>query len=262
MNLLKCYMCSQPAITVEHVPPKCLFPQMKETNGVDFRRNLITVPACNLHNCSKSNDDEFLMVAIAGIIGNNSIGYNHYAHGKVQRALVRSSGKLLENVFTKKYCVNIQVDKNKFIKAIAGTPDIQRLHKCFEHIAMGLFFHDYGHTFSGKIHLISAFLHSQDKDYEILKAFIKEKEPSELIQQRRGSNPQWGQPDLLGLFTLKLCFYENVTVYASFQKDSIDIENSFLYKIAQISDSIQLTVNEKVFSFSKEFIKKHQIWAK
>ncbi len=49
----KCAYCGQPATSRDHVPPKCIFPEN--------RHNLITVPACENHNQSKSNLDELLM---------------------------------------------------------------------------------------------------------------------------------------------------------------------------------------------------------
>ena len=54
----KCYYCGEPAMSEEHVPPKCLFPEQKDT-GKDYRKNLITVPSCDKHNAGKSCDDEF-----------------------------------------------------------------------------------------------------------------------------------------------------------------------------------------------------------
>ena len=56
-----CYMCDSYAVTVEHVPPACLFPEKKDSKDIDFRKNLITVPSCEIHNSKKSDDDEFLM---------------------------------------------------------------------------------------------------------------------------------------------------------------------------------------------------------
>ena len=106
-------MCEQKATSVEHVPPKCLFPEYKDTQR-DLRLNLITVPSCDDHNGKKSRDDEFLMVSLAGIIGNNSIGYQHY-RGKIQRALKRTSYKLLEKVFLSRKLVKIS-DENKKLK--------------------------------------------------------------------------------------------------------------------------------------------------
>lgn len=52
-----CYMCDLSATSVEHVPPKCMFPEFKDAK-VDLRRKLITVPSCDDHNAKKSRDDE------------------------------------------------------------------------------------------------------------------------------------------------------------------------------------------------------------
>jgi len=48
-NRRQCYMCSDPATGVEHVPAKCFF-----TKGQ--RENLITVPSCELHNNATSKN--------------------------------------------------------------------------------------------------------------------------------------------------------------------------------------------------------------
>lgn len=88
-------------ISLDHVPPRSLFPESREVGGKDYRVNLITVPSCELHNSAKSHDDEFLMVSLSGIIGNNSIGYRHKL-GKVDRAIRRSSNRLLDKVLLQK----------------------------------------------------------------------------------------------------------------------------------------------------------------
>ena len=32
--------------------------------GIDYRKNLITVPACDAHNLQKSKDDEYLQLLV------------------------------------------------------------------------------------------------------------------------------------------------------------------------------------------------------
>jgi hypothetical protein len=44
-----CYRCESIATSREHVPPRNLFPEARETECVDFRINLITVPSCDAH---------------------------------------------------------------------------------------------------------------------------------------------------------------------------------------------------------------------
>lgn len=51
---ITCYMCEKPATSVEHIPPKCLFPEQKDLpGGADLRKQLLTVPACDEHNLKK-----------------------------------------------------------------------------------------------------------------------------------------------------------------------------------------------------------------
>jgi hypothetical protein len=58
-------MCEMAATSREHVPPLCIFPEMKDMqDGTDYRQNLITVPACDAHNLKKSADDEYLQLIL------------------------------------------------------------------------------------------------------------------------------------------------------------------------------------------------------
>src|SRR2546423_14667988 len=85
----KCYMCEQPGVTTEHVPPKAFFPD-------DRRFNLITVPSCWRHNESNSKDVEYVRNVITGSWGVNSVGE------EVQQKSFRSfdkSPKLLRQTF-------------------------------------------------------------------------------------------------------------------------------------------------------------------
>src|SRR5690606_5165349 len=130
-----CYMCQNSATSSEHVPPQCIFPEKKDANQ-DLRKNLITVPSCEEHNQRKSHDDQFLMVSLAGLIGNNSIGFQHF-NGKIQRALKRTSYKLLEDVFLKKKLIKFEAENN-FMEVLWGTPDYERLVRCFKNIGYGI----------------------------------------------------------------------------------------------------------------------------
>jgi hypothetical protein len=61
-----CYMCEAPKTSDEHVPPKCLFPEQKDSpDGKDYRKNLITVPSCDIHNSAKSQEDEYFLMYMA-----------------------------------------------------------------------------------------------------------------------------------------------------------------------------------------------------
>ena len=132
----RCYFCGAFATTREHVPPRNLFPEAKDVEGQDFRKNLITVHSCDEHNSEKSHDDQFLMVSLAGIVGNNSIGYLH-GMTKVSRAMRFTAGRLLDQVLLKRQEVlKIDLGNNRFTEIIVGTPDVERLKRCFMHVAL------------------------------------------------------------------------------------------------------------------------------
>ena len=87
----KCYSCAELATTQEHVPPKCLFPEKKDSENLDYRKNLIRVPSCELHNNRFHLDDEFLMIVLAHCHRQNEAGELHKST-KVDRAIERSKG--------------------------------------------------------------------------------------------------------------------------------------------------------------------------
>lgn len=214
-----CYMCDEVATSAEHVPPKCLFPEKSEV-GVDYRKNIITVPSCEKHNGEKSHDDEFFLVSIAGIIGNNSIGFEHYT-GKVQRALKRTAYKFLDKVFLKKVIVQVE-SENRFFDVLWGTPDYHRLVTCGQHIAYGIYRHHFGANFHGRVKPYLGFLHSHEQNPKAFKELITRKVKLELDGVPKcGENQkifyyQLTEPDEFGLFLVRLCFYENVDIYVAF----------------------------------------------
>lgn len=218
-------MCDSAATSMEHVPPKCLFPEKKDIGSNSYRNNLITVPSCDVHNSLKSQDDEFLMVGIAGIIGNNSIGYVHHM-GKVNRAILKSSNKMLEKVYLTKNHYQINLEDNKFIDVIIGTPDISRLQECFKRIAYGIYLHHFKHRFIGDIKMVLGFLINKERNPDKFKKFVKHRFDLDLQDKPKlGNNKevfyyQFIDADKDGLIALKLSFYEGVKVFISFIPES------------------------------------------
>lgn len=131
-----CYMCDSTKTSVEHVPPKCIFPEIKDTsNKINYRKNLITVPSCDEHNALKSGDDEYFMMVVTSYFANNKLGSNH-VKTKVSRAWNRNP-KLAQTVC--KNITHIEGTKN-----YAYEVDLPRLDSIFIHTAHGLYFHQYG----------------------------------------------------------------------------------------------------------------------
>lgn len=248
-------MCERPATSREHVPPKCIFPELKDLQGENLRAQLITVPSCDLHNTKKSKDDEFLMVSLAGIIGNNSIGYRHNLT-KVNRAIRNSSGRLLSAVLRARKQYFLKVEENAFIGVIRGTPDFKRLHTCFERIARGLFYHNFETKFQGRLRVVLGFVDHSDKNAATFATFIKHRIEIELRgKPRLGSNPrvfyyQFTDADPYGLFCAKMCFYEGPEILVGYRPQKSKVP--FLLPMKLIEGGIKSYVNleGKVYEFN------------
>jgi len=83
----KCYCCDKDAISREHIPPKCIFPDPRPLN-------MITIPSCDKHNLEKSKDDEYFRWFIVTICAEFSSEAVQLLKGKVIRGLRRSPALL------------------------------------------------------------------------------------------------------------------------------------------------------------------------
>jgi len=243
-------MCDRNAISNEHVPPKNLFPEQKDVNE-DYRKHLITVPSCEIHNGAKSKDDEFLMVSLAGIYGNNSIGYLHKLT-KVNRAIKRSANKLLDKAFIKRKHYHLKND-NKFLEIIWGTLDYTRLINCFEHIAYGLHYHHLKKRFKGKIQVILGYLHSEDESNNNFVQFIKDGVAIELKDiPQYGANKdifyyQFSNTDEHGIYMVHMRFYGGIDIYASFLPENKPKPFPLAIELMNICDETIFMLGDKEY---------------
>ncbi|MBC8440076.1 MAG: hypothetical protein H8D87_10355 [Deltaproteobacteria bacterium] len=87
-----CYYCEEEANTDEHVPPRAIFPKLKDTpEGLDYRKNLIKVPSCEVHNTEKSKEDEYLLYVLVMSLPSNKIARSQFLT-RVRRAIDRRPG--------------------------------------------------------------------------------------------------------------------------------------------------------------------------
>ncbi|MCZ2442845.1 MAG: hypothetical protein LC101_03605 [Flavobacteriales bacterium] len=254
-NIPTCYMCDLEKTSLEHVPPKCIFPESKDTNGIDFRKNLITVPSCVAHNTRKSGDDEFLMISLAGVLGNNSIGYAHHLR-KGMRAIKNSAFKLLTQAYKIKETRKVNLGNNRFIELIWGTPDSDRLIQSFERIAIALYLHYRKTKFKGEVRILLGHLSYTDKNSQTFVQFIKDRAAIDLADSPRlGDNPrvfycQWFGPDPAGVHLVKLCFYENIDIYAAFLPEGIPKPSHLAMTLIDIGVKTTLSLGDKEYEFN------------
>lgn len=127
-----CYFCESVATSREHVPPACLFPEKKDLDdGVDYRKNLITVPSCDEHNSQKSKDDEYLQLILVHGYFNNKAGQGHFL-SKVVRAMERRPS-LLTALYADADPVTVDGKRT-----VAVNIDRERFNLALERICQGL----------------------------------------------------------------------------------------------------------------------------
>ena len=120
-----CYMCERKYETKEHVPPRSFFPESGEMdNGIDYRRNLITVPSCKLHNLNKSDDDQYLLFVIVSGFRANETAQKMFSR-KIVRAITRKPSlvSFFKNNFNVslggKQTIGYHVDRERFDRTIS-----------------------------------------------------------------------------------------------------------------------------------------------
>jgi hypothetical protein len=137
-------MCDAPATTKDHIPPKCIFPEQKDV-GVDYRKNLITVPACDNHNLRTSLDDEYLLGILAFHWRNNQSAYKQ-STTKIKRALRRN--KRYYDLFFGK---DPQLLFWNGEQLVAAPVDINRFNSSMQKIARGIYFNHFNSKWLGDV---------------------------------------------------------------------------------------------------------------
>ena len=142
-----CYMCDEPAVDREHVPPRCFFPKAKDLqDGQDFRVELQTVPSCQDHNSGKSKDDEYFLNVVVGLDSINEVGRNHY------RNQIRRQNKRDPSIIARFADRAIEED-GKFGHQI----EIGRVDSFLDHFARALYFLLYSEKWRDDVNWIPEF---------------------------------------------------------------------------------------------------------
>jgi hypothetical protein len=135
-----CYMCDSPKTSGEHVPPKCLFPEQKDCeDGKDYRKNLIKVPSCDLHNLAKSKDDEYMLITFATYANVNLAGINHQKN-KLLRILEKKSHVFIDLLKNSTPATYVDKEGVKHETCVFNL-DKERFFKQLQQVANGVYFH-------------------------------------------------------------------------------------------------------------------------
>jgi hypothetical protein len=143
-----CYFCDEDPCSREHVPPRCLFPEIKDLrDGKNQRKNLVSVPSCHAHNSAKSSDDEFLMWILAVIAQGNDLKDQHML-SKCMRAFERSPNRFID-IMSNLSPSLLGYSAEGLVKTATFEVDLDRFIHCMSRIAAGLYYHHYGKRWRG-----------------------------------------------------------------------------------------------------------------
>jgi hypothetical protein len=146
--MVSCYMCDEVAFSVEHVPPRCLFPKQKDLPpGLDLRQQLLTVPACAQHNMEKSLEDEYFLHVIVGVEGINAVGRDHYRHA-IRRRYAQNNSLLWR----------FKSRSIDFGDKLGHRVEIERLNSFIDHLARALYFVHFGQKWQWRVGWFPEFL--------------------------------------------------------------------------------------------------------
>lgn len=206
-----CYLCDAPAVGVEHVPPRCLFPKGKDLpEGVDLRKNLITVPSCDAHNSEKQRDDVYFQNVVTGCDCINDVGREHY------RRQIRRQHKHSTSVLARFAERAITVD-GRFGHKV----EIERLDNFAKHLGHALYFAHFGKRWHGELGWVPEFLSRvTDPEAEQARSSVVELNDQEFRDvSHHGENPEVFSYQVIGLAghcKMRLHFYEGCKIFFLF----------------------------------------------
>jgi len=195
------------------------------------------------------------MVSLAGIIGNNSIGYSH-KFSKVNRAIYRSSFALLDQAVKNQKWQVVEFGPNNFIDVVWGTPDYERLNACFDRIARGIHLAHFGRKFLGASRTILGYTRSDSPNPAEFQRFMRDKVAIELQgKPRLGSNSdvftfQFTDVDQFGFYLAHLQFYGGLDIYVALAPYDCEVPDNLAMRLIEggIQTTIKLGDNEYRFN--------------
>ena len=143
-------MCDALATTREHAPAKSFFPEK-------YRLNLITVPACPLHNLENAEDVEYVRNVICGQRGTNELAAQVFATAK--RSYEHSPA-----LFTQTFA-NVRTVVIDGQETGAFPIDLPRHRMVMRAIGNALYYHDKGKRHDGGFGVFSPSMAHRDNLY-------------------------------------------------------------------------------------------------
>lgn len=220
-------MCDNLATTNEHVPPKCLFPEKKDLkdSSLDLRKELITIPSCEEHNCRKSGDDEYLLNILSMTIQTGKFGILNF-ESKVMRSWSRKDreSKLKTKLLSTARTIKIKDSEAEDIyDTLELTVDRQRIKHTLDYCAAGLYFYEFGVKYDGIVDSTPLFSPYPDNNFILLQNQMEDYYSNKFKTiERKGHNPSvfqyaFYQDDYNNILVLQMWFYEGCKVITFFR---------------------------------------------
>lgn len=191
MTSKTCYLCDKIATSVEHVPPKCIFPEQKDLpDGINLRNQLYTVPSCDEHNLKKSHDDEYFLYALGISNELNQIGRTHYKT-KIRRAIKRNPSLLKRLSHSAVPVKVIDPHTQKQEGSFAITFEAERFDNIIGQLSRAIYFHHYQGKWIGDVKYQAEFLSPTIDPSDDSNRIVKE--ISEKADVMFASSPYFGE---------------------------------------------------------------------
>ena len=217
----RCYYCGCEATSEEHAPPRAIFPRLKDSpDGRDYRKGLIKVPSCAVHNTEKSREDEYLLYVLVMSLPSNELAKSQFLT-KVRRAIERRP-KLLERLLLKTQEVVVHdTVSDEWHKTLAFQPEEHRLVGIFTCIAKALYFHEKSCMWAGRVSVLSEFMLSFEDLARNERQRMLEQQLNVMLSDVpfKGENPavfSYQFVELGGKSVVRLHFYGSTRVSAVF----------------------------------------------
>lgn len=157
----KCYFCSKPVVSREHIPPQGLFPK-----GIKFREELITVPSCKKHNEDKSDLDHRMLTFLLGTSKVVSDEDFQDVIGRVSRGVVRNIATLTnmsKGVHFQKETNTLYIENMNNTEAVVNYDDHRFYQEC---ILRGLYLHEFNEIWAKEIFIIPTSLFGFEESFK------------------------------------------------------------------------------------------------
>lgn len=159
-----CYACTAEGSSIEHAPPRCLFPKHSEyPEAGNLRRELITVPSCNEHNSEKSKDDVLFRWSVATNGRANQVGA-WVAMNKVRKEFHRRpalGSTLLETAIPVRLALGSETKASEYFRIDLGG---ERLQRSIDLLGRALYRHEFGSSYLGPMRSAAHYLLGEGAD--------------------------------------------------------------------------------------------------